>query len=105
MLYNDHSGDPKQQKNIENMTPAREPKQHLEASGGIWRHLGEKVVKSIVFYSVLARDPLFRCRVAQVGGTKYRKTHGSRRNARPELTRGCHSPTVTHAARNPTGQA
>ena len=68
---------------------------HLEASGGIWRHPGEKVIKSIVFYNVLARDPLFRCRVAKVGHTKYRKTHGSRAQAwRERAAKGSIAPSL-----------
>ena len=85
-----------------------------EASKGIWKHLGASGgIKgrsesggafTIVKMQSNRRERPFYRRMAKVGGTKYRKTHGSSEGARPELTRGSHSPTITHAARNPTGQ-
>ena len=54
----------------------------------------KKVSKSIEFYIALARGPLFHCRVAQVGGTKYRNTHGSREGHRPGTFQGPSANTV-----------
>ena len=73
--------------------------------GGIWRPSESGGPFSIIKMQAKRRGRPFYRRVAKVRGTKYRKTHGSREGARPELTRERHSPTVTHAARNPTGQA
>ena len=83
--------------------------------GGIWeasrslgclggsRGLGGSF--SIVKMGSKRRDRPFRRRVAKVGVTKYRILHGSSANAQRENPRPTHSPTVTHAARNPTEQA
>ena len=104
---------------LRKMTPAREPKQHfrgiLHASqrhlggiweiGGIWRPSESGGPFSIIKMQSNRRDRPFYRRVAKVGRTKYRKTHGSSEGARLEQSRRRHSPTVTHAARNPTGQA
>ena len=101
-----------------NMTPAREPKQHfrgiLHASqrhlgsiwevGGIWRPSESGGPFSIIKMQSNRRERPFYRRVAKVGRTKYRKTHGSSATAPAAHTRKTHSPTVTQAARNPTAK-
>ena len=70
--------------------------------GGIWRPSESGGPFSIIKMQSNRRDPPFYRRVAKVGGTKYRKTHGSSAGAQAGHTRRTPSPTVTHAARNPT---
>ena len=54
---------------------------HLGASGSIWRPSESGGSFTIVKMQSNRRDRPFYRRVAKVGGTKYRKTHGSRVNA------------------------
>ena len=103
---------------VNEMTPAREPKQHfrgiLHASqrhlggiweiGGIWRPSESGGPFSIIKMGSKRRERPFYRRVAKVGRTKCRKTHGSSVTAPAGHTRGTHSPTVTQAARNPTAK-
>ena len=80
--------------------------------GGIWRPSESGGLFSIIKMQGNRRDRPFYRRVAKVGGTKYRKTHGfraeaSRGNAQPwaKVVNFWRSRELgSLAARNPTGQ-